>query len=277
MPRASNLTDAFISAAKPVNGKQVEYPDGKVPGLALRVSAQGKKAWTFRFRNKEGQQRRLSLGTYPAVPLVKARQMAVEALGETHDGKDPAQEKRDEKARANLRVIRTVSDLADDYFNAARLGRHRNEARPKRQSTLDMEEGYFNRLIKPRFGAIGLPDVLRPDLQRFLDDLGKSSPSAARQCRNIVRQMFNFAIRREIIDKNPAQFADVPTSKSRERVLTEAEVKAIWLLCEDHADAEGFHLSPAMALAIQLAMVTLQRGNEVCAAAVGEFDLVDRI
>lgn len=274
---AINLTDEFVRAAKPVTGKQIEFPDAKVSGLALRVSAKGKKSWTFRFRNKSGRQRRLSLGTYPAIPLVKARRMALDALGNTQDGKDPAKERRDEKARAGLQVIRTVNDLANDYFAAARIGRHRNDARPKRESTLAMEEAYYSRLIKPKFGAMEIAELLRPDLQRFLDQTSKSSPTSARQCRNIIRQMYNFAISREITDRNPAQRSSITKSKTRDRVLTDEEIKSIWRICNDPSEDELAGVSKIMALALQFAMVTLQRGNEVCGATKGEVDLANRI
>ena len=276
MTSATNLTDAFVAAAKPMAGRQVEFPDAKVRGLALRVSAKGKKSWTFRFRNMDGRQRRLTLGSYPATPLVKARAMALDAMRDTHNGKDPASERRAEKARAGLKTIRTVSDLADDYFAAARLGRHRNEARPKRESTLKLEQDYFDRLLRPKFGSLEVNELLRPDLQRFLDTTGRDAPSAARQCRNIIRQIYNFGIRREVTDKNPAQFADVPKSKSRERVLTDAEVKAIWAVCDDPDAVKEIDLSKTMALAIQFALATLQRGNEVCGATIDEFDLEAR-
>lgn len=37
-------TDEFITALKRVPGKQPEYPDAKVSGLALRLSMKGKKS-----------------------------------------------------------------------------------------------------------------------------------------------------------------------------------------------------------------------------------------
>lgn len=273
---ALTLTDEFIKAVKPVSGRQIEYPDAKVSGLALRVSHRGTKSWTLRFRTAEGRQRRLSLGTYPATPLAKARRRAMEALGEAQDGRDPAKEKREEKAKAGLWTVRTVADLAADYFAAARKGRHRKEARPKRQTTLALEEGYFERHLRPKFGKVAVGELLRPVFQRFLDDLGENAPTAARQCRNIMRQMYNYAIRREITDRNPAQFGDVPVSGSRERILTDIELKAIWLACEHPENVNKLKLSRSMGLALQLAMITLQRGNEICAAALSEFDFEAR-
>lgn len=86
----------------------------------------------------------------------------MEAFGQTHDGIDSAKEKRDEKAGAGLRTIRTVADLAGGYFSAAKTGRHRNEARPKRESTLGLEQGYFDRHIAPKFGSLSVNDLSRP-------------------------------------------------------------------------------------------------------------------
>jgi integrase len=60
-------------------------------------------------------------------------------------------------------------------------------------------------------------------------------------------------------------------------VLTDEEIKSIWRLCNDPGKNELAGVSKIMALALQFAMVTLQRGNEVCGAARSEFDLANRI
>jgi integrase len=277
MPAAITLTDESIKSIKPSAGRQMEYPDAKVAGLALRVSASGTKSWTFRYRTATGQQRRLKLGTYPATGLATARSRARAALNEAEAGGDPAGDRRKEKAKARLRQVATVAELAEDYFLAAKVGRHRPNTRAKRASTMDLERDYFDRLIKPKFGCLAVADLKRAEFQRFLDVAGKTSPSAARQCRNVVRQMYNFAIRREITDKNPAQFGEVPVPTSRDRVLTDAEIKAIWQAAIDPEGIEGLSLSPGMGLAIRLAMVTLQRGGEICGLHSSELDLEVRI
>src|SRR5947209_2074925 len=137
-------TDASAKAAKPVPDRQVEYPDVKVGGLALRVTPAGKKSWTFRYRTKLGEQRRLSLGGYPPVTVADARQAAWDTLGAVSKGGDPAKEKRAAKAVGKARKLSTVSTLLDAYFADAAKGRHRMNATPKRASTLGMEHDYVD-------------------------------------------------------------------------------------------------------------------------------------
>jgi len=265
-------TIASVEAAKPVSNRQVEYPDAKVPGLALRVSPAGNKSWTLRYRTNEGEQRRLTLGRYPSVSLSKARDLAHKAVGRVAEGGDPAKEKRSSKAAAQTKRLATVATLIESYFEDAARGRHKPNGRPKRTSTLSMERDYFERVIKPRFGPLPVVDLTRHELQRFLDDIGHTAPASARHCRNVIRQAFNYGIRREVVEKNPAQLTELPASLSRERVLTDDELRAIWGAASAPASLKGLTMSDATGLAICFAMVTLQRGGEVCGLHAREID-----
>ena len=94
----------------------------------------------------------------------------------------------------------------------------------------------------------------------------------ARHCRNVIRQAFNYGIRREVVERNPAQFTELPASLSRERVLTDDELRAIWGAANAPASVEGLTMSDATGIAICFAMVTLQRGGEVCGLHAREID-----
>jgi integrase len=273
MARRSFRTDAFFQSLTPVPGKQVEFPDDRVHGLALRVSSKGKKTWTFRYRNEDRRQRRLTFGPYPAVTLDQARRKANEAVGQVADQVDPAREKREARARRGARTVNTVGELIEDYFAASKLGQHKPNGRPKRQRTLDDEQSYYTRLIKPRFGQLPVAELQRADLQRFLDGIAKAAPGTARLCRNVLRQAYNYGLRREIVAKNPAQFGEVPAWKDRERVLSDKELRTIWKTCEAPEGVKALTLSIGMSLAIRFAMVTLQRGTEVTGLDARELDL----
>ena len=54
-----------------VKSGRKDFFDPSYPGLALRVSATGRKAWVYFYRIKNGKvhQRRLTLGTYPAMDV----------------------------------------------------------------------------------------------------------------------------------------------------------------------------------------------------------------
>ena len=270
-------TIASVEAAKPVPNRQVEYPDVKVPGLALRVSPTGNKSWTLRYRTNEGEQRRLTLGRYPSVSLSKARELAHKAVGRVAEGVDPAKEKRSSKAAAQTKNLSTVAALIESYFEDAARGRHKPNGRPKRTSTLDMERDYFERVIKPRFGRLPVVNLTRHELQRFLDGIGHTAPASARHCRNVVRQAFNYGIRRDVVEKNPAHLTELPASHSRERVMSDDELRAIWKAANAPASVEDLTMSAAMGLAICFAMVTLQRGGEVCGLNAREIDRKNKL
>ena len=75
MPKV-NLTDRFVATIK--TKKPADYFDSKTTGLGLRVSPTGVKSWSVMFTIPGTQKRgRLSLGTYPATSLARARTLAV--------------------------------------------------------------------------------------------------------------------------------------------------------------------------------------------------------
>ncbi|MCD6006924.1 tyrosine-type recombinase/integrase [Halomonas sp. IOP_31] len=74
------LTDKKIRALKPRDKDYTVSDDtgGRGEGrLAIRVRPTGTKTWEYRWF-EDGKKRRKSLGTFPAVPLVEARQEAAE-------------------------------------------------------------------------------------------------------------------------------------------------------------------------------------------------------
>ncbi len=240
MSKLKSLTTiASVEAARPVPGKQVEYPDSKVHGLAFRVTSAGGRSWTLRYRNAEGKQKRLSLGRYPAVSLSAARRAALEALAKAAGGLDPAKLKRASKAAAKAHHPVTVAELINRYLDDAAKGGHRPNARPKRPGTMGLDRYYFDRCIKPAIGHTAIEELSRSEVQRFLDEVGDHAPSTARHCLAVLRQAYNYAIRNELATANPAQLASLPAPKQRERVLGDAELKAIWVSAGELALGQG--------------------------------------
>ena len=154
MPK-QNLTDVFVKSAKPDNGKLTEYADTKERGLCLRVTPAGVKSWTYRYRLKSGQQRRLSLGKVENVSLADARTLVVNHRANVASGGDPVNDAKQSRQQAVEQSNReTVKDVGEWYFRECRKGRHRPNIRnPKRASTITNEYAYFERLIVPTFGT----------------------------------------------------------------------------------------------------------------------------
>ena len=168
-----------------------------------------------------------------------------------------------------------MADLIESYIAAGEKGRHRPNARPKRPGTLVIERHYFEKNIRPRFGNLGVNDLARSQVQRFLDELCDRSLAVALQSHQVLSQAFNYGIRNEVVKANPAQFVALPAAPQRERVLTDAELREIWNGIEETIGV--IIADPAIGLAIRLAMLTLQRGGEVAGIHVREIDQGSRL
>jgi hypothetical protein len=88
------LTARYLDQLKS-HGKRYEVFDAIVPGLAIRVSASGRKTFTLYYRHHR-RMRRAGLGRYPDVLLEEARKIATQHRGRIFDGADPAGEKQTE-------------------------------------------------------------------------------------------------------------------------------------------------------------------------------------
>src|SRR3954447_12240305 len=89
---AKLLTEKAIEKFKP-EPKRLEIPDAGLPGLYFIIQPSGKKSWAVRYRHR-GATRKFTLGPYPALRLVAAREKATQALRAVSEGNDPAADKR---------------------------------------------------------------------------------------------------------------------------------------------------------------------------------------
>src|SRR5438874_12627099 len=94
LERRRIVNDTTIRSIKPPAKGAVDYFDDLTPGLSLRVTANDVRTWTVFYRDKNARQKRLTLGRYPAVKLVDARELARSAQRRVAHGGDPVVEKR---------------------------------------------------------------------------------------------------------------------------------------------------------------------------------------
>ena len=109
MPMKS-LTAAAVERLKAPKSGQIEYFDQGYPGLSLRISYGGRKAWNMHYR-VHGKLRRISLGTYPAVSLAEAREAWREARKDIARGIDPSSRRGPRQAPATA-FAAVVSGMA---------------------------------------------------------------------------------------------------------------------------------------------------------------------
>lgn len=260
------LTDDLLKNVKPEEGKRVELRDDKEPGLIFRVTPNGIRTWSVRYRNAAGDHRRKSLGKFPVIGLSKARELARKAKGEVAVGIDPVAVDKELKAEERRKRLHTIAGLAEAYFEAATAGTHRggDEAKPKRPGTIAEERRVFDKLVKPKFGDRAVATLTRAEIRDFVTLQGRKAASNGRHCRNIIRQMMAYAVREGVIDLNPALDIAVTMPTARQRVLNDSELQKVW---------KAWDASEAlMSVALRMAAVTLQRGGEVVGMRWDEID-----
>jgi integrase len=219
----------------------LEVWDEIVPGLGLRVSGRtDKKTWFIRYRTR-GRQRRQSLGPYPAKSLFHARAEAKLKLGQAALGRDPA--------RPDPGVV-TVREIAKDW-----LERH---ARPNlREYTVREYERQLKAEVYPALGNRRAADVTRRDVHDLLDRIvGRDALVLANRVRSLLGAVLDHGVDRFDLPHNVVRSVKKPAKeKPRKRVLSPAEVKAVWnaLSC----------LTPQSAAAVRLLFLTAQRKREV--------------
>src|ERR1043166_4513607 len=106
------LTHLAVESAKP-REKPYKLSDGN--GLHLLVTEKGSKLWRLRYRFG-GKQLMLSLGSYPDVSLVQARDGRDEARKLIAKGIDPSAQRKANKIAAAVAADNTFGALAADYL-----------------------------------------------------------------------------------------------------------------------------------------------------------------
>lgn len=263
------LTARFVETVKPPSGQRERFPDTVVEGLELRVGTTGRKTWSLRFRSAGGARNRMSLGHYPFVTLADARAKAIKALATLHDGHNPAHIQRSETIAAR-EDERTIGDLAAAFRASA-------EARQRADTTNAHNDLVWRKHLAPLIGKRAVRDVTRAEVRDLVQKIEKrSGPRTANFAQAFLRRIYNFAIREEWTERNPAQFPMLYKMRPRERVLSEAEVRLLWRQLDLASTGAGPGMSEPTAIALQLCLSTLQRAGEVSGLHTDELDWTTR-
>lgn len=246
-------------------GKRVEHFDALLPGFGLRVTDSGKKSWVLMTRF-EGKQARLTVGSYPALDLQNARKTAREWLQQLARGQDPRAEKRAAKQAAFAAPAPEVDTLRKAVAAFERL--HISKLRPRSQFEARRP---LDRLVE-RWGDRALSDIRKHEIREHLADMVEAGhPVAANRALAAVRSFFNWCVNNDRLESSPAQGIKPPggDETSRDRVLSDAEIKVLW-------EAFGQAAYP-FGMLCRLLLVTGQRREECAALTWAEIDFDTRL
>ena len=249
------MPDARTVEAARADDMRREIPDSLLPGLYLVIShLTGAKSWCVRYRF-HGTSRKHTLGSYPALGLKDARELAAKALRAVAEGRDPGRE----KVEARSARVDSFDSVMDEFLD-------RHVRRLNRARTAEATEGALRRYALPYWRGRLIGDISRRDVISLLDEIVVETPITANRTLSAVRKMFAWAMERDIVATSPCAGVKPPApEKARDRVLSDAELSEVWRA----ADELGY---PFGAMTKML-VLTGQRRNEVAHMTWNELDL----
>lgn len=250
------LTDVALKNLKP-RAKPFKVADRD--GMYAHVSTSGLVTFRLDYR-LNGRRETVMLGRYSrdGLTLALARERCIDARRAVNDGRSPALEKQREKRR--LRQARSFGDFAETWFTKAPMA---DSTRAMRRAIYDRDIGppWKNRLLTEL-----LPDDLRAHCGRIVD---RGAPATAIHVRDIVKQIFGFAILNGEKVANPAEEvgpAAIATFVPRDRSLSPAEIRVLLKQLDYIATL------PTIRLGMRLFLLTMVRKSELQDATWDEVD-----
>jgi integrase len=234
-----------------------EVPDGLIRGLFFVLQPTGKASWAVRYRSA-GQTRKLTLGTYPAINLKAARELASHALVKVAGGDDPAAEKQAAKKSERAPVGRDLVEKVVETF----IERY---AKANTRSWAETERMLKKEIVGAWKGR-HLSEISRADVHELLDGIvDRGAPIAANRILAAFRRMCAWAVERDIVKASPCDGVKSPSvARSRDRVLTDEELRAVW----QAAESIGWPFGPL----VKLLILSGQRRDEVAEMRWSEVD-----
>lgn len=251
-----NLTESRVKRLPPAQPgrKRTYYYDSNVRGFCVAVSEKGRKLFVL-YRKVQGRPERISIGTWPEVPVEAARREAKDLIGQIIRGENPAEQRR--TARGEM----TVGELFHQYLDL--------HARPhKKPRSVSEDENNFRRYLTP-WENRKLSTIYRRDVQRLHARLGdKHGICPANRTLALLSTMWNKAIEWGWSGISPVRGIKKFPEKARKRFLRPDEMQKFF---------EALASEPNMTFAafIMLCLLTGAREGNVLAMRWADIDVGD--
>lgn len=217
-------------------------------GFGIKITPAGKRIYVLQYRmgGRSTPTKRYKIGVHGAgwTPELAGRE-ADRLLHLIGLGTDPAEEKR-RKQYASSEL--TFDAIADRYEAKGLVG--------LRDRSKEFVKTILRVHLRPKLGKRPLPSITGQDIIALLDNLPSESAALRRNVYAVVRRLITWAKGRGIIDRNPLDgFEPPPAASSRDRVLNDDELRAVWVASAG--------LGPIFSAFVQLLLLTGQRRDEV--------------
>ncbi|MCP9626462.1 tyrosine-type recombinase/integrase [Rhodopseudomonas palustris] len=250
------LTDLALRRLK---SKDKSYKVSDRDGMYASVAETGQITFRYDYR-LNGRRETLTIGRYgeDGISLAEARERCMAARKLVADGVSPAHEKKREKRRNAL--TRNFGAVGKVWLEEARMA----------ESTRSMRKSILDRDILPAWKNRLLTEITAEDLRQLCTKVKeRGAPATAVHVRDIVKQIFGFAILNGEKVPNPADEvgpASIATFQPKDRALSPSEIR-IMLQQLEHVPT-----LPTIRLGLRLILLTMVRKSELTDAVWDEVD-----
>jgi integrase len=245
------LTAANVARLQLAPGERDRiYFDDAIPGFGVRLREGGAAGWVFQYK-LGAKQRRMALGRVSAINAARARESASELHAKVKLGGDPAAE----KLAGRIRAADTFGALVAKYLE------HQKPPRIRKGSYLEVERHL--ELHGKHLHALPLASVDQRVVSDRLRSVAKDSGDVtANRVRSTFSAMFSWAMGEGLAPSNPVANTNKREERSRDRVLSDDELRLVWTAAGDEQ----------YGAIVKLLMLTGQRENEIAGLCWSEID-----
>ncbi|MBN9258628.1 MAG: integrase [Mesorhizobium sp. 65-26] len=255
------LTDTALKALKP---KEKIYKIADRDGMYVRVMPSGAISFRLDYR-LHGRRETVYLGRYgrDGISLALAREKCLDAKRAISEGRSPAIEKQRDKRR--LKEAKSFGEFGEKWLTVA----------PMADSTRAMRRAIFERELLPVWRNRLLPEITPDDLRTLCAKIvERGAPATAIHVRDIVKQIYGFAILHGEKVANPADEvgpASIATFVPKDRSLSPSEIRVMLKQLEHVATL------PTIRLGMRLYLLTMVRKSELQDAVWDEIDFENAV
>ncbi|WP_119461887.1 site-specific integrase [Rhodospirillaceae bacterium SYSU D60014] len=222
----AGLTARFVETVQPPEKGRKDHWDDDPKGLSLRVWRDSKdrtrKVWNFVYRSS-GKWCRHRIGDYSkSLGLKDARKEANRLKREVSLGGDPAAERQQARQQAEVATVDvcTVRKVAAEFIETYAK---------KHQRSWDQTERVLKQHVLPAIGDRPIAEIRKREVVIALNGIARKHPILANRALAHTRKLFNWAVAQDIIEASPVAGIEAPSpEESRERVLTDSEIRDFW-------------------------------------------------
>jgi integrase len=251
-----SLSEARVRSAKP---RERAYKLFDERGLFLLVTPTGGRLWRLRYRigNLE---KLISLGSYPDVPLKRAREKRDEARRLIADEIDPSAER---KARRAAMLV-TFQGVAQEWLDL--------QSKSLAPETISILGARMNSGLHPYLGTRPMTSITAQELLSALRRIeARGRHETAHRVRALAGRVFRYAVATGRAQHDVA--ADLKDALAPVKSKNFASVTDPIRVGELMRAIEGYSGHPVTALALKLAPLVFVRPGELRQAEWSEFDL----